>query len=342
MTLTLPPMTQRITRLPRPFEADRGDEALAATPWAKGDMAALIRGTGGSSPYLLGLIEREGDWLEQAVDAPEEALDRLIRLEGAGDGSSLSARLRRSKRRLALLTALCDLSGVWKLPQVTGALTDFADAASQAALEEAIGHEIRRGKLPGANEDDIPQAGGMVTLAMGKMGAHELNYSSDIDLICLFDETRFDPDDFHEARSSLVRARRARWRYAQRSDRRRLCLSHRSAPASRSVGHAGLHGDGGGRTLLRKPWPHLGARRLYQGARRAAGDLAAGARFLKRCGPFVWRKHLDFAAIEDAHNMRLRIREAKGLHGPITVPGHNMKLGAAASARSSSSPRPAS
>jgi glutamate-ammonia-ligase adenylyltransferase len=69
-------------------------------------------------------------------------------------------------------------------------------------------------------------------------------------------------------------------------------------------------------------------RGAYIKARPCGGDLQAGERFLKALTPFVWRKHLDFVAIQDAHDMRLRIRDHRGLHGPITVEGHNMKLGA--------------
>jgi glutamate-ammonia-ligase adenylyltransferase len=69
-------------------------------------------------------------------------------------------------------------------------------------------------------------------------------------------------------------------------------------------------------------------RAAYIKARPCGGDLAAGERFLATLTPFVWRKHLDFAAIQDAHDMRLRIRDHRGLHGPLTVEGHNMKLGA--------------
>ncbi|OHC43379.1 MAG: glutamine-synthetase adenylyltransferase, partial [Rhodobacteraceae bacterium GWE1_64_9] len=69
-------------------------------------------------------------------------------------------------------------------------------------------------------------------------------------------------------------------------------------------------------------------RAAYIKARAAAGDIAAGERFLKALTPFVWRRHLDFTAIQDAHDMRLRIRDHRGLHGPIQIEGHNMKLGA--------------
>ena len=120
----------------------------------------------------------------------------------------MAGALRGAKRRLALITALADLGGVWPLETVTETLTRFADLAVQLALRTTVGAEIRRGKLPGATPADAETAGGIVALAMGKMGAFELNYSSDIDLICLFDEARFDRDDFHDARASLVRATR--------------------------------------------------------------------------------------------------------------------------------------
>ncbi|OZB15082.1 MAG: glutamine-synthetase adenylyltransferase, partial [Rhodobacterales bacterium 34-62-10] len=201
-------IARRMTRYPHPFDPDRGAEARAALPAAEGDLARLIAGTGGCSPYLKSLIEREADWIMPALDDPEGALKALHHDLAQVAPDALASALRQGKRRVALLTALADLSGAWSLEDVTGALTRFADLACQLALRAAIGAEIRRGKLPGAVEDDAETGGGMVALAMGKMGAYELNYSSDIDLICLFDETRFTRDDYHEARASLIRATR--------------------------------------------------------------------------------------------------------------------------------------
>ncbi len=172
-----------------------------------------------------------------------------------------------------------------------------------------------------------PPRRGMVALAMGKMGAGELNYSSDIDLICLFDETRY-PEAVPEARAAFIRVTRRMTALLSDVTAERLCLSHRPAPAPRCGGHA--------RSACRWPRPRpITRRRAAPGNARpisrrgpAAGDLAAGERFLKALTPFVWRKHLDFAAIQDAHDMRLRIRDHRGLHGPLQVEGHNMKLGA--------------
>ncbi|MGJ8603799.1 MAG: glutamine-synthetase adenylyltransferase [Marivita sp.] len=316
----------RITRLPHAYDPDQGADALSAAPWATADVARLIGGAGGCSPYLKTLVEKEGAWLETALDGPEAALlSEHVALRGTA-ADVLPSRLRQAKRRVALLTGLADLAGVWPLETVTQALTDFADLSVHLALRATIGAEIKRGKLPGQTEADAEQAGGMVALAMGKMGAGELNYSSDVDLICLFDETRFDPDDYHDARASLVRATRKMCAmlsdltgegYVFRTDLR-LRPDPSVTPVCLAMEAAERYYESLGRT-----WE----RAAYIKARACAGDIKAGERFLKTLTPFVWRKHLDFAAIQDAHDMVQRIRDHKGLGGAITLPGHNMKLG---------------
>ncbi len=316
----------RITRLPHAHEPEQGADALTATPWATGDVAKLIHGAGGCSPYLKSLVEKESGWLETALDAPENALvqEHATLRDTAPD--ALPSRLRQAKRRVALLTGLADLAAVWPLESVTQALTDFADLAVHLALRATTLHEIKRGKLPGQTEDDAEKAGGMVALAMGKMGAGELNYSSDVDLICLFDETRFDPENYHEARSALVRATRKMCAmlsdltgegYVFRTDLR-LRPDPSVTPVCLAMEAAERYYESLGRT-----WE----RAAYIKARACAGDITAGEKFLKTLVPFVWRKHLDFAAIEDAHDMVRKIRDHKGLGGPITLSGHNMKLG---------------
>ncbi|MBO9477529.1 glutamine-synthetase adenylyltransferase [Shimia sp. R11_0] len=315
-----------ITRLPHAFDPDLGAEAQEAVPGISGDLAKLIYGVGGSSPYLKSLIHKEAAWLPEALQDADAALAALMTELRAGAPDQRPTALRAAKRRVALLTALADVAGVWTLEKVTGTLTDFADLASQLALEATIGAEIRRKKLPGATEDDIPTAGGMVSIAMGKMGAHELNYSSDIDLICLFDETRFEPDDYHDARASFIRATRKMAAmlnditgdgYVFRTDLR-LRPDPAVTPVCIAMETAERYYESLGRT-----WE----RAAYIKARPSAGDLAAGQRFLTTLTPFVWRKHLDFAAIQDAHDMRLRIREHKGLGGALELDGHDMKLG---------------
>ena len=269
---------------------------------------------------------READWLDGATSDPDGALPALFAQLSQVPPDRIAPALREAKRRVALFTALCDLGGVWPLERVTGALTDFADLATSLAMRAAVGHEIRRGKLPGMGDADLESCAGMVALAMGKMGAGELNYSSDIDLIVLFDETRYAPDDYHEARSALVRATRKMAAtlndltaegYVFRTDLR-LRPDPAVTPVCMAMEAAERYYESFGRT-----WE----RAAFIKARACAGDIPAGERFLDGLRPFVWRKHLDFAAIQDAHDMRLRIREHRGFHGKVSLQGHNMKLG---------------
>ncbi|SPF80690.1 glutamine-synthetase adenylyltransferase [Pseudoprimorskyibacter insulae] len=319
-------LENNLTRLPRPYDPALGMDVLSAVPWASGPLAELLAGTAGCSPYLGGLIRREADWLEGAVQDAEGAVAAVLADLGEVGPDALASALRQAKRRVALMAGLADLGGAWTLEQVTGALTDLADRACDLALKAALAHEIRRGKLPGATEDSLQDAGGMAVFAMGKMGARELNYSSDIDLICLFDESRYDPSDYHEARSAFVRATRKMSStlndltgegYVFRTDLR-LRPDPSVTPVCMAMEAAERYYESLGRTWERAAWIK---------ARPCAGDLVAGAAFQKTLRPFVWRRHLDFAAIDDAHNMRLAYREHKGVGGPITLTGHNMKLG---------------
>lgn len=320
-------LASRLTRTPLPFDPARGADVAARYGDFPPEIRGVIAGTAGCSPYLAGLLEREAEWLRAALSGPIEAAfaAEIARLQEV-TLEALGAELRRAKRRLALLIALADLGGAWSLEQVTGALTTLAETAVDLALRRLVADEIRRGKLPGKGPDDAARAGGMVALAMGKMGAHELNYSSDIDLICLFDETQFDPDDRIEARAAFIRVTRKMSAlinditaegYVFRTDLR-LRPDASVTPVCISMGAAELYYEAEGRT-----WE----RAAYIKARACAGDIAAGEKFLRALTPFVWRKHLDFAAIQDAHDMRLRIRAHKGLGGAIEVAGHNMKLG---------------
>ncbi len=311
----------RITRHPLAVDPDRARHVLDLFPTLDPALEALIGGTAGCSPYLAGLLQKESEWLPGALDH-----DGVVARETAGFETlaidALAVALRRAKRRVALLTALADLGGVWPLEQVTGALSDLADRAVDLALRVHVAQERRRGKLPETDAD----AGGIFALAMGKGGARELNYSSDIDLIVLFDETAYADADQQEARAALIRATRkmalmlsdvTEHGYVFRTDLR-LRPDAAVTPVCISTAAALAYYEAEGRT-----WE----RAAFIKARAAAGDIVAGRRFLAELRPFVWRKHLDFAAIQDAHDMRLRIRDHKGLGGRLEIPGHNMKLG---------------
>ena len=320
------PLAQNLTCQPIPFDGLSGGEIAERF----GDEGSLIAGflaaVAACSPYLKGLMLREESWLRVALHQPVDAVlpPEFAAMEDL-TADTLAPGLRQAKRRVALWTALCDLGGVWTLEAVTAALTRLADRAVDITLQRLVAEEIRRDKLPGALPGDAVTAGGMVALAMGKMGAGELNYSSDIDLICLFDETRY-PGVEQEARASFIKVTRRMAQvlsdnttdgYVFRTDLR-LRPDASVTPVCISMAAAEAYYEAEGRT-----WE----RAAFVKARPCGGDLAAGARFLKTLAPFVWRKHLDFAAIQDAHDMRLRIREHRGLKGAVVVEGHDLKLG---------------
>ncbi|MCU0801955.1 MAG: bifunctional [glutamine synthetase] adenylyltransferase/[glutamine synthetase]-adenylyl-L-tyrosine phosphorylase [Rhodobacteraceae bacterium] len=314
-----------ITRCPFVHDASIAADITREYADVAAPLRDLLAASASCSPYLTGLIRQEAAWLRDAVQEDPAGIVPALCASCTGIAADhLGRHLRQTKRRVALFTALADLGGLWPLQTVTAALTAFADAATHAAISAFVADEIRRGKLPGARPEEAESGAGMVALAMGKMGAGELNYSSDIDLICLFDDSRY-PDAVDDARATFIRVTRRMTAllsditdqgYVFRTDLR-LRPDAAVTPVCLSMSAAEAYYESVGRT-----WE----RAAYIKARPCAGDLAAGAAFLKTLVPFVWRKHLDFAAIQDAHDMRLRIRDHRGLH-TIAVEGHDLKLG---------------
>ncbi len=325
----------RITRAPRAFDPEKGSEsanlvAAEGLADAVGDspLASVLSGAAGSSTYLAGLMEKEAEWAAAALsDAPEDAFAAILawmREAEEGEARALDPILRQAKRRGALLIALADLGGVWDFEAVTDALTDLADTAMQAAARVHIRAQRATDRLPPSNGE--AEDSGYVLIAMGKHGARELNYSSDIDVIPLFDETQWDPADYAYVKTGLVRATRGVVKalsentadgYVFRTDLR-LRPDPGATPICMAMESAERYYEVFGRTWERS---------AYIKARAAACDLAAGERFLEHLQPFVWRRHLDFAMVEDAMRMRQAIRKHKG-HGGLEVPGHDIKIGA--------------
>ncbi|MEM9642192.1 MAG: bifunctional [glutamine synthetase] adenylyltransferase/[glutamine synthetase]-adenylyl-L-tyrosine phosphorylase [Pseudomonadota bacterium] len=314
--------TSRITRAPLPYDPARAAQAVKG----RDDPAALhdlIAGTAGCSPYLFDLLVRERAWFDTILDvAPEDTLAAVLGGLETAAPEHLGTCLREAKRRVALLAALCDLGGVWGLDEVMGALTRLADCALDLAVDTLVRSAQRAGRLPQVPARD----GGLFVIAMGKLGARELNYSSDIDLIFLFDESLYPAEDYQTIRKQFIRITQEVVKvfgtgptggYVFRTDLR-LRPDPSVTPVCIGMAAAERYYESQGRT-----WERAALIR----ARIAAGDRAAGVRFLDSLSPFVWRKHLDFAAIHDAHDIRLRIRDHKGLGGAFHLPGHNVKLG---------------
>ena len=145
----------QVHRCPRPYDSSISTEVLSDHGHLPAEWQALLGGTAGSSPYLQTLIRSERDWIEAALSDPEGARDAVFQTCRASAPDQVKSVLRAGKRRIALLCALCDLSGHWPLEEVTGTLTRFGELAVDVALKAEIALLIKRRKLPGMSEDDI-------------------------------------------------------------------------------------------------------------------------------------------------------------------------------------------
>lgn len=262
------------------------------------------------SPFLRGLMRRENDLLaqmeSQGFDAAlATALSRL-------NPDDPSPSLRNARAGVALTVALADLSGAWSLEQVTAALTRFADTALEFAIEAAF-----------ADRGHSPR--GLAALALGKMGSHELNYSSDIDLIFIHDPETLptrEGEDPTEAAVRLVRrivtllSERTADGYALRVDLR-LRPDPDSTPSSLPVGAAEHYYQS--QALA---WE----RSAFIRARAAAGDLALGGSFLAAIQPFIWRRSLDYSALAEIREVSHQIRDHFA-EGQKLGPGFDLKRG---------------
>jgi glutamate-ammonia-ligase adenylyltransferase len=308
-------------------------KAAARTREAVGDVPAweALAPVFAASPYLAGLARRDPERLRTllACDPDARLEDLLARTAQAGTLEPVEAGeiLRRLKAELHLLTALCDLGGVWGLDQVTGALTRFADASVAAALSTLARAEIEAGRLARLGDGDEGPVPGWFCIAMGKQGAFELNYSSDIDVSVFFDPERLEPAlvEGVEAQAFCVRLTqrlaemmqvRTGEGYVFRIDLR-LRPDPSSTPPAMPTPAALEYYETVGQN-----WE----RAAFIKARFCAGDAAAAAEFLGELSAFVWRKNLDFASIADIHSIKRQIHAHKG-GDTLTVPGADLKLG---------------
>ncbi len=300
----------------------------------------MLRCLGGNSPYLAALALREPDAIIRlATDGPDAArthfMSALSHVSPTAKRSEVAAAMRRTKRTIALTAAIADVGGIWPLETVTGTLSDLAEATLRLAVRHLLRTAYNSGdiRLQDPNRPDFNC--GFVALAMGKLGAAELNYSSDIDLILIYDGSMpvyaggRAADSIGSFTSRLARdlitlmeARDADG-YVFRTDLR-LRPDPAATPPAVSL-HAALTYY----ESLGQNWE----RAAMIKARPIAGDLPLGQRFLEAIRPFVWRRGLDFAAVADIHAMKRRIDVVRNTaltksdNPAARIAGHNVKLG---------------
>ena len=310
--------------------AELADSGLAAFMAEVAD-TPLLSAVFGASPFLSQcLIQEPATVQDLAQQGPDQVFAELLaELIGEGDKESdqarLMTRLRQAKRRISLLVALADIGGAWTLEAVTAALSTFAETAITLSCRCLLRRAHQRGELALPHPDDPDRECGLIVLGMGKLGAGELNYSSDIDLIVLYDHERID----YRGTRSLPEAMIALTRELVR------CLDERTADGYVFRTDLRLRPDPGATPLAIST---LAAEAYYEGfgqnweraamikARPVGGDRAAGQDFIRFLKPFIWRKSLDFAAIQDIHAIKRQINAHHGGRS-IAVAGHNIKLG---------------
>ena len=265
----------------------------------------------GFSPFLREALEARPELAELFLDQGSRA---AIGAALAGEEGPVEVELRRTRLGLALAIALGDLAGELELEEVTRHLSDFADQAIDKALAAAVGERVA-GSTPT----------GIAVIALGKLGSCELNYSSDVDLLLLFDPLtlpRRERDDAGEAAVRIARRmieilqKRTADGYVARVDLR-LRPSPEVTPIALPVNAAISHYESSA-----LPWE----RAAFIRARAAAGDKALGEQFIASIEPFVWRRSLDFGVIDEIRQISARIRDHFAQGGRLG-PGYDLKRG---------------
>jgi len=290
---------------------------------------ALALAIFGNSPFLTRVVEAEPSYACDAfVQQPEALLSAIAETLSGLDAQTtdeVKRGLRHAKRRAALVVAIAEITGSRETSVLARALSDFADATIAVAAR----HLLRRMATAGIIRLPFPQeperSSGLIVIGLGKLGARELNYSSDVDLIVFYDRDVIDtpkPDQLHRAFVNLARdflallSEATEDGFVFRIDLR-LRPDPGATPVAMSVEAAETYYES-----LGQNWERAAMIR----ARQVAGDPDAGKRFLDGLRPFVWRKNLDFATIQDIHSIKRQINAQYG-GAAIAIGGHNIKLG---------------
>ena len=302
-----------------------GRDALAAaleTPAGRGFFSFLC----GNSPHLSLLLQRDLELTQALVAEAPDAITARVRADLAAadpamDRDRLMTFLRRQRNRVAVLAAVYDCFDICGVMECAELLSDMADHAVRLTVSHLLLDRVERGDL----ERPAGDRWGYFVLALGKHGSRELNYSSDIDLIVLYDPecvrytgSRTLGECFVRVTQDLIRILQSRTGdgYVFRTDLR-LRPDPSSTPVAVTVDFALNYYRRFGRT-----WE----RTALIKARPVAGDLAAGAAYLERLAPFIWDEALDFTSVEDIRSVSEQIHDFHG-HQAVRAAGHNVKLG---------------
>lgn len=287
------------------------------------------------STYLSHIINARPELLAATLQSSlDTQMDRIIAdaREAWHDGqgqtileAEIMHRLRALKMEAALTLALYDLARLSDAKITTGYLSSFASQSLSAGLNHLLCDLHERQKIKLKDISDPSSGSGFAIIGMGKLGAEELNYSSDIDIVAFFDPhngTIDEPSEATDIYAKMVRRlvhimqHPTKDGYVFRTDLR-LRPDPGSTPLAFPIEAALNYYEARGQN-----WE----RAAYIKAKTVAGDRQTGDQFLAGLQPFIFRKYLDYAAIADIHSIKRQIHAHREL-GDISVAGHNVKLG---------------
>ena len=284
-----------------------------------------------NSPFLTHSITENPRFIRLLIEkGTKVALENIYNDLAWNNSGNLSEEnfmrlLRQSKRKFLLGLAVADVLENWSVAKVTNSLSNFAENVLRLTINALLISADKRGEINLPFPKSPEKETGLIVLAMGKLGAKELNYSSDIDLIILFDQEKTNytgkktiQEFFVNLAKSFIKIIEERTidGYVFRTDLR-LRPDPRSTPLAISTFAAETYYETTGQN-----WE----RAAMIKARPVAGDLKAGEKFLETLRPFIWRRSLDFEAIEDIHSIKRQVNKNHG-DKKISIPGHNIKLG---------------
>jgi len=326
--------------LPGPYDPARAERTLEGLgESAESALGAVLRDgacrhlvmhVSGASPYLARLMLREQEALHAILTrgaqvVTQDALEEMAAADREKSVDALHAAMRRAKRKAALAIALGDVGGALDLFEVTGHLSDLAEAAIGAATRFHLRAAHDAGKIVLKNREAPEEGSGLIILAMGKFGARELNYSSDIDIVVFFEPDHLKLAGNQEEAPFFVRLTQDIVRAIQTVTADgyvfRCDLRLRPDPSATQVAISAPAAE-----IYYESMGQNWERAAFIKARAVGGDRKAGEAFLHMLTPFVFRRHLDYAAIDDMRAMKRQIHAARG-HKTIAVEGHDIKLG---------------
>jgi glutamate-ammonia-ligase adenylyltransferase len=319
------PLSRLMPRCPDPDMALNNLERFLSQPTGAQQLPSLLESRARGLEVLLQLLgtsQAFGDLLTANPDAldmlrvplrrspsAKELQDQLqAEVDNAYEDSSVLRAFRRFRQKQVLRIGTNDIIRDRPLEEVTRDISRVADAALEVALTTALRHLGNKFGQPYTSEGMPARS---VILAFGKHGGEELNYSSDIDLMFVYDDdgaTRgrrinsISNEEFYgRVVSEVVRLLSSHTGegMAYRIDLRLRPEGHRGVLA-RSLASTASYYDTLGRTWERQALIKL---------RPVAGDLELGEEFLRAVEPFVYRKYLSFAEINEIKSIKRRIEQ---------------------------------